>query len=102
MAKAKVIHSLDASANIFEGDIEKRLEPSTGIIQFPGGHVEVSRTNNGKYWAHIAVDDAANIVDSRIDYDYEKYNELKGKIPPIPGEGHIEHMAIMIKKKPHA
>lgn len=28
-------------------------EPATHIIEFPGGAIELSRTDDGDYWAHI-------------------------------------------------
>jgi len=37
------------------GDKTKRPEPAQHIIEFPGGAVEVSRTSDGHYWAHIIV-----------------------------------------------
>ncbi|MHB1265894.1 MAG: hypothetical protein ACYC1S_16015, partial [Gemmatimonadaceae bacterium] len=37
------------------GDRMKRPEPAQHIIEFPGGAVEVSRTSDGSYWAHIIV-----------------------------------------------
>lgn len=103
MARVKVVHSGDACTIIFQGD-KRKPEPTTAIIKFPGGFVEVARTSDGQYWAHINTDKGSNIVDSRIDYDYEKYAELVGNnqetIPPIPGEGSIKHMAIRIAKQP--
>jgi hypothetical protein len=67
MARAEVVHSTDAVTVIFNGD-KRRPEPSTAIIKFPGGHVEVSRCTDGTYWAHLSVVDSANIEDSRIDH----------------------------------
>ena len=66
MARAKVTHSADAVQITFNGD-RRNPEPSTGVIKFPGGHVEVTRCSDGTYWAHIAVVDGANIIDGRID-----------------------------------
>lgn len=66
MAKAKVTHSTDAVQVTFNGD-KRNPEPSTGVIKFPGGHVEVSRCTDGTYWAHIAVVSGANIMEGRID-----------------------------------
>jgi hypothetical protein len=37
------------------GDKTKRPEPAQHVIEFPGGAVEVSRTSDGNYWAHILV-----------------------------------------------
>jgi len=69
MARAEVIHSQDAVMVRFNGD-PRRPEPSTAVIKFPGGHVEVSRCSDGTYWAHVSVEGAANVVDSRIDYEH--------------------------------
>lgn len=66
MARAKVTHSEDAVQITFKGD-KRSPEPGTGVIQFPGGHVEVSRCSNGDYWAHISVVSGVNIVQGRID-----------------------------------
>lgn len=66
MARAKVTHSDDAVQITFNGN-KKYPEPGTGVIKFPGGHVEVSRCTDGNYWAHIAVVSGANIVEGRID-----------------------------------
>ena len=66
MARAKVVHSGDAVQITFEGD-RRRPEPSTAIIKFPGGHVEVTRCSDGSYWAHVAVVDGANIAEGRVD-----------------------------------
>ena len=95
MAKATVVHSTDAVTVIFNGDI-KNPEPSTGIIKFPGGHVEVSRTSNGEYWVHTFIDETAEITGSRIDYRYEKYLEMGGKIPPLPAHEHVQKVAVRI------
>lgn len=66
MARAKVTHSSDAVQITFDGD-RQNPEPSTGVIKFPGGHVEVSRCSDGTYWAHVAVVSGANIAEGRID-----------------------------------
>jgi hypothetical protein len=61
------------------GDKTKRPEPAQHIIEFPGGAVEVSRTTEGNYWAHIIVNHDLHrgakgrasrgaVIDGRIDY----------------------------------
>ena len=99
MAKAKVVHSTDGVTVVFKGD-KKNLEPSMAVIKFPGGHVEVSRTSDGKYWAHVHADKARNIKSSRVDYDYAGYEKAMADciptVPKIPHEGHIKHMAVLI------
>ena len=31
----------------------RQPEPSTFIVQFPGGEVEIARTSDDKYWVHV-------------------------------------------------
>ena len=82
----------------FHGD-KRNPEPSTAVIQFPGGHVEVSRSSDGSYWAHVEVVDPSNTLASRIDYSHEA-RDLG--IPPIPGQQFIKHMAVQITNNvPH-
>lgn len=68
----RIVHSSDATTVIVEGD-RRRPEPTYVIVKFPGGHVEVTRCDDGTYWAHIGrPDDRDNLVihDSRIDYQF--------------------------------
>lgn len=105
MAKQFQIHrSDDATKVIIRGDI-RNPEPSTAVIEFPGGFVEVSRCTDGSYWAHLSVyreDDgdrtAGDIRESRIDYTHEAYKRHKS-IPPIPAAADIEKMAVRIYRK---
>ena len=60
MARCKVVHSEDTVMVEFKGD-KRNPEPSMAVIKFPGGHVEVSRTSDGKYWAHVEVVDSAHM-----------------------------------------
>jgi hypothetical protein len=90
MAKATVVHSDDAATIIFKGD-RRRPEPSTGIIKFPGGHVEVTRCSDNTYWAHIAVCDGVNIVDSRVDRAGRP-----GSVQDMPDAAAINHIALRV------
>ncbi len=47
-----------------EGDKSKKAEPAQHIIEFPGGAVEVSRCEDGSYWAHIIVNNAQTVDDT--------------------------------------
>jgi hypothetical protein len=99
VAKLKnIVHSDDACTLIFKGDI-KHPEPATGIIKFPGGHVEVSRTSDGNYWAHLSFDEQASVVGSRIDYNHEGYAATGGSIPDVPHADKIQHFAFLVKGK---
>lgn len=99
MARHKVIHSDDACCVLIEGD-KRSPEPSTASIKFPGGSVEVSRTSDGHYWAHIQVDDRSNVVQSRIDYAHEEWARRVGNggecIPPVPAAEFVEHVAFLV------
>ena len=97
MAKAKVVHSGDAVTVIFKGN-PKHPEPSTGIIKFPGGHVEVSRTTDNQYWAHTEIYETGQITSSRLDYDYETYLKNNGEIVLVPEEQHLVKIAIKVNK----
>lgn len=94
MAKAKVVHSDDAVKVIFKGDV-RNPEPALGVIEFPGGHIEVSRCSDGSYYAHLSVVDSKNIVASRMDYDADVSYEI-GSIPDVPMANRINHVAIRI------
>lgn len=84
------------------GDKTKRPEPAQHIIEFPGGAIEVSRTSDGNYWAHIIVnrdyllDDCegmrrafGEIVGGRIDAD--------NGVNQIPDHGRITQVAMLIR-----
>lgn len=80
------------------GDKTKAIEPAQHIITFPGGSVEVSRCEDGTYWAHIARDrgqsaeaDGGVFLDGRTDSDSE------GVYAPVTLEDKgIYHVAIRI------
>lgn len=88
-----IVHSEDACTLIFKGD-KGTPEPSLGVIRFPGGYVEVSRCSDGSYYAHICADESVHVLDSRIDYDYEKADN---GIPEIPDHDHVKKLAMKIK-----
>lgn len=67
--KFKLVHSDDALTVIVAGD-RRNPEPSTIVIKFPGGHIELARASDNTYWAHVEAVDASNIVASRIDYQH--------------------------------
>jgi hypothetical protein len=84
------------------GDKTKRIEPAQHVIEFPGGAIELSRTSDGDYWAHIIVNrqdvvDECNglhcafgeIVGSRIDAD--------DGVNRIPDHERITQIALLIR-----
>lgn len=85
-----------------------RPEPATHIIEFPGGAIELSRTSDGSYWAHIivnhdfALDDAhglraafGDVIGSRIDYEFP----ADPNIIAIPHEKQVRQVAILIQPR---
>jgi hypothetical protein len=92
------------------GDRTTRPEPATHIIEFPGGAIELSRTTDGNYWAHIIVNrDFAlpgeiegfegaygEIVGSRIDYAFP----TEPNIVEVPAASKLRQIAILIKPLP--
>jgi hypothetical protein len=92
---------------VFKGD-KKTPEPSTGVIKFPGGNIEVTRTSSGSYWAHISInreDDGYEegviegfAVNSRVAYKYEA-GQRHG-IKDIPEVDQITQIAIEIGREP--
>jgi hypothetical protein len=91
------------------GDKTKKPEPATHIIEFPGGAVELSRTTDGNYWAHIIInrdfalpDDSTGlheaygeIVSSRIDYDFP----AEPNIVALPNAEQVRQVAILIRPR---
>ena len=91
------------------GDKTIRPEPATHIIEFPGGAIELSRTTDGNYWAHVIVnrdfalsDDCdgmraayGQIVGSRIDYDFP----ADPNIVNVPHAEQVRQIAILIQPR---
>ena len=96
MAKAKVVNSEDTVTVIFKGD-KNNPEPSTGIIKFPGGNIEVSRCHDGTYWAHLNIEEVGNIIDSRMDVVGV---QLAKTVHEIPYGDQVNHFAIKVSPTP--
>lgn len=101
-ARAMTIGTAPARIDLL-GDKTKRPEPAQHIITFPGGAIELSRTSDGFYWAHIlvnrgwATDDTpgfheriGEVVGSRLDTS-------SGVIDRLPRENEIRQIAILVK-----
>ena len=100
------------------GEKSRKLEPEHHRIEFPGGSIAVDRTSDGEYWAHIAINrperaeyhethigaGLGQVVDSRIDYDYDEYARRadagEPTIPELPAQSSIEHVAVRFTVKP--
>lgn len=87
---------------------KKKPESAQHIIEFPGGAVEVSRTEDGRYWAHIIVNRKSEIDDcdglmgavgtiegSRIDYEWP----ANPNVIEIPNQNGVQQIAVLIGRK---
>lgn len=84
------------------GDKHRRPEPAQHAIEFPGGAIELSRTTEGLYWAHILINRDWGLEDmsgyrnrigravgSRIDFN-------NGFIHTIPNQEQIHQIAVLV------
>jgi hypothetical protein len=92
---------------ILYGDKKRKSEPTTHIIEFPGGAVELSRLEDGSYWVHVIVNRAplyssndkgmssahGEVIDSRIDWGERR---LEG-IPCLPEGATLTQLAVQIR-----
>lgn len=91
---------------VLRGDKKGKSEPGTHIIEFPGGAIELSRLQDGDYWAHIiinrgqALDDLSGlggaqgvVVSSRVDWDERRLED----IPGLPDEANLTQLAVRIR-----
>lgn len=108
MAAYTVINNLfdDAPARrVLKGDKKRKSEPATHIIEFPGGAIELSRLDDGSYWAHIIINrDYAldgmegtkgalgRVVDSRVDWAERRLEN----IPYLPDGASLTQIAVRI------
>lgn len=86
------------------GDKTRRPESAQHIIEFPGGAIELSRLENGDYWAHVLVNrgwsgnegegftsGTGEVVDARVD---------RGSgIDPLPDLGSVQQIAVLIRTR---
>lgn len=102
----------DAPAQrVLKGDKKRKAEPAQHIIEFPGGAVEVSRLEDGSYWAHIIVNRGqaisggrgltsalGRVINSRVDWAERRLEA----IPGLPDDGNLTQLAVLIKPEvPH-
>lgn len=87
------------------GDKTKCPEPAQHIIEFPGGAIELSRTTEGDYWAHILINRGEVIGDAegRVSALGQVIASRIGRSYPAPlGEienpSGIEQIAVLIRQ----
>jgi hypothetical protein len=102
MPKPKITHSEQACHVHLKGD-KNNPEPITVVVEFPGGHVEITRcSNNRDYWAHLSIDEGAKILDSRQAYDHDTYmkRQKENKLPihKLEDGQAITQLAVQVRK----
>jgi len=85
------------------GDKTRKVESSEHIIEFPGGAIEVARTTDGEYWAHIIINkgevledcegsqsERGVIVGTRVD-------RATGSIDELEDHERVRQIAVLIR-----
>ena len=85
------------------GDKTRRPEPAQHIIEFPGGAIEVSRTTDGDYWAHIIINQGVIVDDAKgreaargVVMGSRIFREETG-LADIPDDGSLSQIAVLIR-----
>lgn len=88
------------------GDPKVKAEKPLTIIKFPGGDVEIARTEDGDYWVHVAVrkeidtpeHKPGQIVGGRIDMAGPDYaDDANAALNAALEGGDVEHLAFLIR-----
>jgi hypothetical protein len=86
---------------------KREPEPGTHVIEFPGGAVEVSRLEDGSYWAHSILNRGrpgrewaggfhgaiGEVVASRVDWVERRLED----IPCLPDGAHLTQIAVLLR-----
>lgn len=90
------------------GDKRRKTEPAQHVLTFPGGAVEISRTEGGDYWVHVHVNRTwatedhegmrgahGEVADSRV-----VRRSIGGRATnpeDVPGAEDIEQFALLVR-----
>lgn len=84
------------------GDKSKKRESASHIIEFPGGAIEVSRTSEGNYWAHIIVNrgfagnDGNGLTSARGEVLQTRIDSAAG-VNDVPNTDTLTQVAVLIR-----
>lgn len=92
---------------ILHGDPDIKPEKPHTIIGFPGGDVEIARTEDGDYWVHVAVRTdhrgdgaplpAGRIIRARIDAEARYADAANAALNDEIEEGGVTHIAFLVE-----
>ena len=81
------------------GDKDKKPEAAQHVIEFPGGAIELSRTTDGNYWAHIIVNRQHRLDD--CDGLHAAFEQIVGVridgVYSLPEHDEINQVALLIR-----
>jgi hypothetical protein len=104
MKKSNIKSGSAVTVYELKGDKLQELEKAEHRIYFPGGYVGVTRTSEGKYWAHVGIQKeedrhegrgVGSVLDSRIDFNYKR--GISEGIPKIKYIEDVQHLAVLIE-----
>lgn len=84
------------------GDPEIKIEKPHTIIRFPGGHVEIARTQDNQYWVHVATRDTeiggerGQMVDIRLSAEDRYLTEANDTLRREIETGGVSHFAVRV------
>jgi len=88
--------------NVLLGDPSIKTEKPHTVLIFPGGHVEIARTDEDEYWVHVAVREtgpnqpSGRIVAARLDADGRYSDEINSALTDEVARGDVNHIAFRI------
>jgi len=84
------------------GDKTTKPESAQHIIEFPGGSIELSRTTDGHYWAHIAVN-KGQVLDDCDGFNGKQGEVISARLDTenavlsLDDPKRIQHLAVLIR-----
>lgn len=102
---AKVFQAGKAPKRIELLGDKQRPESAQHIIEFPGGAIELTRTTDGLYWAHIQVnrgdviDDAEGRVSAVGRVVASRVDRGTGVIDDLPDFKNVSQIAVLIGRE---
>lgn len=84
------------------GDPKIKPEKPHTIVCFPGGDVEIARTQDGDYWVHVAIREKldgrqGSIIGARIDFARRYGDEANELLRREVAAGDVEHIAFLVR-----
>jgi len=83
----------------------RRPEPIHARIAFPGGDVDVVRTEAGDYWVHVYVHDERAVLEERAEHAGQlvdaRLDSRRGNLPDVGSfsDPDLSHVAFRVARK---